>query len=289
MYLLYTGGTTGMPKGVMWRQEDVYFALGGGIDAMSNERVTSPFAASEKIDASLPAGGRFLPIPPLMHGAGQFSVLRGAFEGNCVVLIDQFDAEEVWRLVDRHKVNGIMVTGDAMARPLADALEKLKDELDLSSLLVVQQHCRDLLADGQGADRRGCSPNIVMTDSIGSTESGMNGIRLVQKGDAPKEGITTVLASADTVVLDDDLNPLEPGYRGGRPARARRQHPARLLQRSREDRRDVRHRRAGPALVDPGRLRVARSRRPHHVARTRLGVDQLGRREDLPRGGRGCA
>ncbi len=210
MYLLYTGGTTGMPKGVMWRQEDVYFALGGGIDAMSNERVTSPFAASEKIDASLPAGGRFLPIPPLMHGAGQFSILRGAFEGNCVVLVDQFDAEEVWRLVDRHKVNGIMVTGDAMARPLADALEKLKDELDLSSLLafsstaaIFSQTVKEQIAEAL--------PNIVMTDSIGSTESGMNGIRLVQKGDAPKEGITTVLASADTVVLDDDLNPLEPG------------------------------------------------------------------------------
>jgi acyl-CoA synthetase (AMP-forming)/AMP-acid ligase II len=210
VYLLYTGGTTGMPKGVMWRQEDVYFALGGGIDAMSNERVTSPYAASEKIDASLPAGGRFLPIPPLMHGAGQFSVLRGAFEGNCVVLVDQFDAEEVWRLVDQHKVNGIMVTGDAMARPLADALEKLKDELDLSSLLafsstaaIFSQTVKEQIAEAL--------PNIVMTDSIGSTESGMNGIRLVQKGDAPKEGITTVLASADTVVLDEDLNPLEPG------------------------------------------------------------------------------
>ena len=210
VYLLYTGGTTGMPKGVMWRQEDVYFALGGGIDAISNERVTSPYAASERIDTSLPAGGRMLPIPPLMHGAGQFSILRGVFEGNTTVIVDKFDAEEVWRLVDRHKVNGIGVTGDAMARPLADALEKLKDELDLSSLVsfsstaaIFSQTVKEQIAESL--------PNIVMTDAIGSTESGMNGIRLVQKGDAPKEGITTVLASADTVVLDDDLNPLEPG------------------------------------------------------------------------------
>jgi len=210
VYLLYTGGTTGMPKGVMWRQEDVYFALGGGIDAISNERVTSPYAASEKIDASLPAGGRSLPIPPLMHGAGQFSILRGVFEGNTTVIVDKFDAEEVWRLVDRHKINGIGVTGDAMARPLADALEKLRDELDLSSLVsfsstaaIFSQTVKEQIAEAL--------PNIVMTDAIGSTESGMNGIRLVQKGDAPKEGITTVLASADTVVLDDDLNPLEPG------------------------------------------------------------------------------
>src|SRR6266550_3285867 len=210
VYLLYTGGTTGMPKGVMWRQEDVYFALGGGIDAISNERVTSPHAASDRIDTSLPKGGTSLPIPPLMHGAGQFSILRGVFEGNTTVIVDKFDAEMVWRLVDRHQVNGIGVTGDAMARPLADALDKLRDELDLSSLVsfsstaaIFSQTVKEQIAEAL--------PNIVMTDAIGSTESGMNGIRLVQKGDAPKEGITTVLASADTVVLDDDLNPLEPG------------------------------------------------------------------------------
>jgi acyl-CoA synthetase (AMP-forming)/AMP-acid ligase II len=210
VYLLYTGGTTGLPKGVMWRQEDVYFALGGGIDAMTNERVTSPYAASEKIDTSLPAGGTMLPLPPLMHGAGQFSVLRGTFEGNCTVIVDKFDAEEVWRLVDRHKVNGIGVTGDAMARPLADALDNMRDQLDLSSLVsfsstaaIFSQTVKEQIAEAL--------PNIVMTDAIGSTESGMNGIRFVTKGDAPKEGITTVMASADTVVLDDDLNPVEPG------------------------------------------------------------------------------
>ena len=126
-----------------------------------------------------------------------------------------------------------------------------------------------------------------MTDAIGSTESGMNGIRFVQKGDAPKEGITTVMASADTVVLDDDLNPLEPGTgivgrlaRGGNIPLGYYNDPG-------EDRGDVRHRLAGSALVDPRRLRAARSRRSHHVARTRLGLDQLRRREDLPRRGRG--
>jgi len=211
VYLLYTGGTTGMPKGVMWRQEDVYFALGGGIDALNGERVTSPTAASDKIDPSASQGGVSLPIPPLMHGAGQFSIFRVTCEGNTAVIVDKFDAEETWRLVEKHKVNVIGVTGDAMARPLADALEKMKDDVDISSLVsfgstaaifsqTVKEQLTELLPDG-----------LVMTDAIGSTESGMNGIRFVQKGDAPKEGITTVMASADTVVLDDDLNPLEPG------------------------------------------------------------------------------
>jgi acyl-CoA synthetase (AMP-forming)/AMP-acid ligase II len=127
------------------------------------------------------------------------------------VIVDKFDAEETWRLVEKHKVNVIGVTGDAMARPLADALEKMKDDVDISSLVsfgstaaifsqTVKEQLTELLPDG-----------LVMTDAIGSTESGMNGIRFVQKGDAPKEGITTVMASADTVVLDDDLNPLGPG------------------------------------------------------------------------------
>ena len=211
VYLLYTGGTTGMPKGVMWRQEDVYFALGGGIDALNGERVTSPTAASDKIDTAAPQGGISLPIPPLMHGAGQFSIFRVTCEGNTAVIVDKFDAEETWRLVQKHKVNVIGVTGDAMARPLADALEEMKGDVDISSLVsfgstaaifsqTVKEQLTELLPDG-----------LVMTDAIGSTESGMNGIRFVQKGDAPKEGITTVMASADTVVLDDDLNPLEPG------------------------------------------------------------------------------
>ena len=212
VYLLYTGGTTGMPKGVMWRQEDVYYALGGGIDAMTNERVTRPSEASEKIDASAPQGIVALPVPPLMHGAGQFSIFRVTCEGNTAVLVDKFDAEETWRLVEKHRINMMSVTGDAMARPLADALERMQGDVDISSLLsfgstaaifsqTVKEQLRELLPD----------PNLVMTDAIGSTETGMNGIRVVQDGDAPKEGITTVLASADTTVLDDDLRPLEPG------------------------------------------------------------------------------
>jgi acyl-CoA synthetase (AMP-forming)/AMP-acid ligase II len=220
IYLLYTGGTTGMPKGVMWRQEDVYFALAGGIDVFTLERVPYPEAASERIDASQPSGLIMMPVPPLMHGAGQMGTLRALFEGGTAVITDRFDAEEVWRTVARERVNSLSVTGDAMARPLADALEELGDELDLSCVVsfsstaaifsqTVKEQLQRLLAD-----------YVVMTDAIGSTESGMNGIRVVQKGDAPREGITSVQASADSVVLDDDLEPIEPGSgRVGRVAR----------------------------------------------------------------------
>ena len=284
IYLLYTGGTTGMPKGVMWRQEDVYFALGGGIDVFTNEKVASPTAASDKIDPANP-GIVTHTTPPLMHGAGQFGTFRMLFEGGTVVFRPRFDPEDVWRTIERERVNVITVTGDAMARPLADTLARIKDDVDISSLLsfgstaaifsqTVKEQLRELLG-----------PNLVMTDAIGSTETGMNGIRVVQDGDAPKQGITTVLASADTTVLDDDLLPLEPG--SGKVGRlARGQHPARLLPRSREDGGDVRHRRRGQAVVDPRRLRHHRGRRSHHAARSWFGLDQLRRREDLSRRGR---
>jgi acyl-CoA synthetase (AMP-forming)/AMP-acid ligase II len=220
VYLLYTGGTTGMPKGVMWRQEDVYYALGGGIDAFSGERVTSPTAASDKIDPNAPQGLVMMPVPPLMHGAGQFGTFRTLFEGNTAVLIDKFEAETVWRLVAQERINVLSVTGDAMARPLADTLERMQGELDVSSIVsfgstaaIFSQTVKDQL-------QRLLPDHVVMTDAIGSTESGMNGIRVVQKGDAPKEGITSVLASADTVVLDDDFEEVQAGSgKVGRVAR----------------------------------------------------------------------
>jgi acyl-CoA synthetase (AMP-forming)/AMP-acid ligase II len=211
VYLLYTGGTTGMPKGVMWRHEDVYFALAGGIDVFTNERVTEPEAASKKIDGSQPSGLVMIILPPLMHGAGQFGVYRTLFEGNTAVMPARFDAEDAWRTVEKYRVNVMQVTGDAMARPLADALEQMKDDVDVSSLVsfgstaaifsqTVKEQLQALLPE-----------YLVMTDSVGSTETGMNGIRMVQKGDAPKEGITSVQASADSVVLDDNFEPVEPG------------------------------------------------------------------------------
>jgi len=211
IYLLYTGGTTGMPKGVMWRHEDVYFALAGGIDVFTNERVPSPQTTSEKIDTSQPQGLVSIIIPPFMHGAGQMNVYRVLFEGNTAIIPARFEPEEIWRLVERYKINVMQVTGDAMARPLADALEKMRDDVDVSSLVsfgstaaIFSQSVKEQLAE--------LLPDyLVMTDSIGSTESGMNGIRFVQKGDAPKEGITSVQAAADSVVLDDDFEPVAAG------------------------------------------------------------------------------
>jgi acyl-CoA synthetase (AMP-forming)/AMP-acid ligase II len=237
LYLLYTGGTTGMPKGVMWRQEDVYFALAGGIDVFTNEKVKSPFEPSEKIDTAQPQGLVAMILPPLMHGAGQMTMYRMLFEGNAAILPAAFDAEETWRLVEKHRVNMIGVTGDAMARPLADALETMngrradaaepgtaqrgrRETVDVSSLVSFSSTAA-IFSQSVKEQLQALLPEyLTMTDSIGSTESGMNGIRFVTKGDAPKEGITTVQAAADSVVLDDNFEPVEPGSgKVGRVAR----------------------------------------------------------------------
>jgi acyl-CoA synthetase (AMP-forming)/AMP-acid ligase II len=209
IHMIYTGGTTGMPKGVMWRQEDIFYALCGGIDAYSNEKVDHPEALQERAAAS--AGpGVSLPAAPLMHGAGQVSTIRGLIHGDTTVLIPKFDAEQIWRLIEREKVNVLGITGDAMARPLADSLEEIHDDVDLSSLIsigssaaIFSQSIKDQLMR--------LLPNILVVDSVGATETGMNGIKIAQVGEKSHGGPATVQPSRDSIVVDDDLNLIEPG------------------------------------------------------------------------------
>ncbi|MGK2950432.1 MAG: acyl-CoA synthetase [Acidimicrobiales bacterium] len=211
-YILYTGGTTGMPKGVVWRQEDVFFALGGGIDAYTNERVASEWTLAEKAKA-VEAPMRSLNLPPLMHGAAQWGFLRFAFEGNLVVMLRRFDAHEVWRTVEREGINNVSITGDAMARPMMDALIDLggPDALDLSSMFVLASTAA-IFSPTVKDQYLDLFPNLMLIDAIGSSETGSNGMRMVGKGDTQnKGGGPTVTAARDAVVLDEDLNEIPPG------------------------------------------------------------------------------
>jgi acyl-CoA synthetase (AMP-forming)/AMP-acid ligase II len=211
-YILFTGGTTGLPKGVVWRHEDVLYALGGGIDPLTNIRISDPQALARK---GLANGFQitFLPIAPLMHGATQWGVMGQSFQGNRVVLVDRFDAEAVWGLVGELGVNALMFTGDAMARPLIEEYEqRLSDgePYDTSSLISLSSTAAVFSPDVKEAFFRHF-PNVIMTDAIGSSESGANGIVVLKPGQTAMRGGPTVTAVRDSVVLGADLRPMEPG------------------------------------------------------------------------------
>jgi acyl-CoA synthetase (AMP-forming)/AMP-acid ligase II len=146
-----------------------------------------------------------------MHGAAQWSTLRFWFEGGTVVFVPRFTPHGVWETIAREKVTTVMITGDAMARPMIEALEEDPDAYDLSSLFVISSSAA--VFSPIVKDRYlELIPNALIIDSIGSSEGGMNGMIAVQKGQTEmKGGGPTVTPSRDAVVLDDDLRPVEPG------------------------------------------------------------------------------
>ncbi len=113
--MLYTGGTTGKPKGVMWRQEDVWRVLGGGINFLTGEYVADEWELA-KTGAANPAMVRF-PIPPMIHGGAQWALFQALFGGGKLVMHPEFDGHDTLRVIEEHKVNVIFITGDAMGRP----------------------------------------------------------------------------------------------------------------------------------------------------------------------------
>ena len=210
-YVLYTGGTTGMPKGVVWRHEDVFYALGGGVDAYTNERITHGQELADKARAS-DAPMVALNTPPLMHGAAQWGSLRFLFDGNTVVFVRNFSPEAVFDAIEANRVTTIVITGDAMARPLVETLAEQPDRWDLSSLFVVSSSAV-VFSPSLKEQMLDLLPDIIIVDAIGSSESGMNGMVVQTKGETATHGGggPTVKAGRDAAVLDDDLNPMEPG------------------------------------------------------------------------------
>lgn len=210
LYVLYTGGTTGMPKGVLWRQHDIFMTSFGGRDLYTGRPVGSIEEIVTRVSAG--PGTKLMVLPPLIHGAAQWTVMTAMTTGQSIVfpaVVDHLDAEDVVRTIEREQVSVVTVVGDAIARPLMGAIEK--GIANVSSLAVVANggalltpYIKERLIE--------VLPNAVVVDGVGSSETGAQMHHLSTSG-AVSTG--TFNAGPDTFVAAEDMSSiLAPAHDG---------------------------------------------------------------------------
>jgi acyl-CoA synthetase (AMP-forming)/AMP-acid ligase II len=225
-YVLYTGGTTGMPKGVVWRHEDIFFgAMGGGNpggppiarpDDIAVSVVENP---AQRLRPFLPHGDPGPPqfvslaLGPLMHASGQWSAIGTLLGGGKVVLYDRphVEMKHVLDLIERERVNAMNLVGDASARPLLAALARANARWDTSSLRLLGSGGSILSADAKTALLVALPSVLAIVEGIGSSESPAQAVAVTTRSGTPAGVSLTFAAKAETMVVDDELRPVARG------------------------------------------------------------------------------
>jgi acyl-CoA synthetase (AMP-forming)/AMP-acid ligase II len=215
IHIIYTGGTTGFPKGVMWRHEDFWRVLGGGIDFMTGE----PLEEYDQSKKALEPGLVTLPLSPLMHGGAQASLLMHLFAGQVTILEPKFDPVRTWELVDKHGVQMMFMTGDAMAVPLIDAYEA--GGYDGQTLFAIASSAA-IFSKSVKERWMKAFPNAIFTDSVGSTETGFQGTGMQDASALSTDGPVISIPPTTSIVADDGtlLDPATDVGKVGRTARS---------------------------------------------------------------------
>ena len=205
--IMYTGGTTGMPRGVMWRQKDLLYGMlqGGAPGGL-------PVETAEEIAENVDPENTMiiLPAAPMIHGSSMFSCWIATFTGGCTVMVHgrSYNPAEMCRLIGEGTVSVLSLVGDAMARPLVDELAANRDAYDMDSLAVITSQGA-LLSGGVRAKLVELMPDVMIMNNFGTSESGHQG-EAFYEGDGA-EAKPRWIMNERTCVLDEDLNVVEPG------------------------------------------------------------------------------